>query len=438
MSLKVKSSSQEEQAAPGKNIKKGSFVKLFGLASEKGKHMNQCIAEIIEPYHEGRFAVTVVESEPNENCTAINGQSRSIKIKPMNMRVVCSNCFKDGKDFKVCSLCSIACYCDKSCQIEHWKLKEHKLHCAGKQQHGKESQSPKLIVWDKSMDHPSWSQLSQPSRHNLRELHERSGCRVPWPVSCEPPAMLDCSAPSFFVAHPNMKFRIQMEDMINGGRPEAGNVTFGRMANSRPIPTLTEKVERPIEEYAKKVPYHSPLPIEYGIIGEVIWTKADYEDMDAYFRQSVQKGVLFKKWPGAESVGICPGTGKRVPFSRSKKHLLILCNMMGTVIRDGDVCALTRLMPRILTIEGYHKLLGPDKEDGCIPKRIGGHQKDAKTILTEFYPKQLRIFNANKPKFLTASMAYDIFHQSDYKLYERYLERKMHSRPHPLHISHRS
>lgn len=64
--------------------------------------------------------------------------------------------------------------------------------------------------FEKSMDHPSWSRLTQPQRRALRKHHLRRPC-LAFPVSCETDAMLDPAAPCFLVNHPNMRFKISIQ-----------------------------------------------------------------------------------------------------------------------------------------------------------------------------------------------------------------------------------
>ncbi len=242
-------SKQDDRHAPGKNLSVGSIVRLCGLTSPKGQKMNESVAEIVDGHREDRFGVKIIQ----DNGKNANGHDKenAIRIKTMNMRLVCSNCFQDKKKLQFCILCKIVGYCGKQCQADHWKLegpRQHKRHCAGKKNKsrgrasgdksdssspgfpnvmqaqelqqrqsqnqfsedcargfGKFSASPN-IKWAKSMDHPSWSKLTQPIRHCLRRHHARSSCVVPWPVCVETPAMLDDPYPSFLIVHPNQRF----------------------------------------------------------------------------------------------------------------------------------------------------------------------------------------------------------------------------------------
>ena len=456
---KGKDASKNMQAL-GKNLSDGSIVRLSGLMSAKGQKMNGSVAEIVGDHREGRFDIKMIESDAGIDIDTGSGTTSGTRIKTMNMRIVCSYCFKDKKKFQYCVLCKCACYCNKGCQANHWKQtgpRQHKLHCTGKKaaagrptgkpknkpraandddDKGYENlysawtnRLPKELAWKKSMDHPSWSNLTQPTRHALRKLHERSGCVVPWPVCCETPAMLD-DLPSFLISHPNMKFEIIL---INIPGVSQLPILREKAPTYAPHPSQVGSVLH--GGYFEKVPFHSPLPVRYAIIGEVVWTKHDYEDFEHYFDDPMRKGALFE-WPGAEAVGICPGTGKRVKYSYTKKHLLIVCNMYGQAIRGSSFNLLSRLMPRILTIEGYYKMLGPDKRDRCVPAVVKHGRGPWETSQEEFYPKQLEFVNSTvrgqgypstaangAPMF--ASRAYDRYHASgEYTKYERYMENK--------------
>jgi hypothetical protein len=194
----------------------------------------------------------------------------------------------------------------------------------------------------------------------------------------------------------------------------------------------------------QQVPYHMPMPTQYVIIGEAIWTKEDYDDFKSYFDDPERKGRLFD-WPGVECVGICPGTGERVQYSRNKKHLLVVCNMYGQALRGTSLNLCSRLMPRILTLKGYHKMLGEEKEDRCIPSRRGGFESGGTGDgYDEFYPTQMIAMSTYRgyvPPYpgapMQASYSYDRYHASgEYTKYERYIEMnraggtgKIHLRP---------
>ncbi len=182
------------------------------------------------------------------------------------------------------------------------------------------------------------------------------------------------------------------------------------------------------------------MPTQFAIVGEVIWTKYDYADFKQYYDDPDKKGRLFD-WPGAEVVGICPGTGKQVEYSHTTTHLLVVCNMYGSAIRGNSVNILSRLMPRILTLEGYYRMLGPTKKDRRMESFRAASRVNGEAMINsekEFYPEELRSMNmmrgyssmakggARHSTPMTASMAYDRYHASgEYTQYERYMEGKV-------------
>jgi hypothetical protein len=170
------------------------------------------------------------------------------------------------------------------------------------------------------------------------------------------------------------------------------------------------------EEYFTQVPLHTPHQVIFAVIREVIWTKQDFDEFSDFYK--TEPGKLFD-WPGAECVAICPGTGEKVPYSRTEKHLLVACNLQGNVIRGTTLHGLTRIMPRILTIKGYEKMMGPSGDHRCV--MISKKEKSVGTEKVEFYPTAFRLMKGKG--VMTASQAYDEFHSSGlYKGFERLLD----------------
>jgi hypothetical protein len=170
------------------------------------------------------------------------------------------------------------------------------------------------------------------------------------------------------------------------------------------------------EEYFTHVPLHSPSQVVYAVIREVIWTKPDFLDFTDFYK--TEPGKLFD-WPGAECVSLCPGTGEQVSYSHTEKHLLVACNLQGNVFRGSTLHGLTRIMPRILTIKGYEKMMGPSGDHRCV--MISKKESSVGTEKVEFYPTALRLMKGNG--VMTASQAYDEFHSSGlYKAFERLLD----------------
>jgi hypothetical protein len=180
---------------------------------------------------------------------------------------------------------------------------------------------------------------------------------------------------------------------------------------------LREDVSRGhAEGYFTQVPLHTPDQVVYAVIGEVVWTKPDFLDFTDFFKN--EPGKLFD-WPGAECVPICPGTGEKVSYSRTEKHLLVACKLMGNVYRGSTLHAVSRIMPRILTIKGYEKMMGPSGDHRCVT--ISKKESSVGKEKVEFYPTAFRLMKGNG--VMTASQAYDEFHGSGlYKAFERLLD----------------
>ena len=173
-------------------------------------------------------------------------------------------------------------------------------------------------------------------------------------------------------------------------------------------------------EYCTQVPMHTPHLVVFAVIREVTWNKVDFDDFADFYKS--EPGSLFD-WPGAECIPICPGTGEKVPYSQTQKHILVACNLQGTVIRGSALNGLTRIMPRILTFKGYEKMMGPSvytsgDDHRCVmisKKEPGTPEK------VELYPTALRLMKGNH--VMPASMAYDEFHTNGlYKAFERMLD----------------
>lgn len=312
----------------------------------------------------------------------------------------------------------------------------------------------------KSKDHPSWKKLTQPQRQALRKYHLSNGCKEAWPVSCETPAMIDPPSPCFLISHPNMRFKASLEELPGGftmqyERDNTSELNGKKAPIGRMIPVSVSaewtgpevlagfKLDLTIafiilflypyfmqllredltgvnaEEYFTRVPLHTPHQVVYAVIREVVWTKADFIDLAGFYKN--EPGKLFD-WPGAECVPICPGTGEKVPYSRTEKHLLVACTLQGNVIRGTTLCGLTRIMPRILTIKGYEKMMGPSGDHRCVTiskREMTSGGVGAEKV--EFYPTAFRLMKGKG--VMTASDAYDEFHGSGlYKAFERMMD----------------
>lgn len=352
----------------GKDLFVGSTVRLCNLTSERGKELNDRSATIVGSLREGRYDVRLIVAEDGNNVPAKTAKHPSEKlkrIKPSNMRVVCTACFSDQKIFCICSKCKIAAYCNETCQHMHWKKKPygHKQQCKLLLQ--QKDQGTALTVY-----HPSWAKLSLKQRRFLEELHVECGCNMAWPVSgLETSAML-CPvpnfAPCFLTNHPNMRFKVSLQELQGEG-------------DSKYIVPLIQEDMGTVEKkmYYKQVPPHSISPVTYAVVGEVSWTRRDYDFWGKCHASPDTRGEFAEAWPGGGCVGLCPGTGAAVPCSSTEKHLLVVSFLTAIA---GHPKPLMRMLPRILSIEGYKKLVkGNDDDIVCV------HGQDMK-----FYPDGLR------------------------------------------------
>jgi hypothetical protein len=366
---------------PGEDLKVGSTVKLCHLTSERGKELNESVALILDELTKDRHNIDILPS------------NNKMRVQPKNLRVVCSSCHADKEAFHICSQCQIATYCDKDCQRSHWKKQGHKQEC-------NERKSQK-----DGLSHSTWKTLTIQQRTELREHHKKTGCQTPWPVTgVETPAMLFCPMPCFLTCHPNMRFKVSMVPMpggfvmhytgisdANGERAPHGNV----------LPILKEDMLRgdgPLdpEEYFTQVPIHTPFQVVYAVIAEVLWTQMDYADMKPFYGTEVGR---YFEWPGVDCIGICPGTGRKVPFSMTEKHFLVACVLQGTVLQQGQLISPTRIMPRILTKEGYERLMGPPGPHRQVSRVVNGESRES----VDFYPTAFSDIAKKNAAFLTAS-----------------------------------
>jgi hypothetical protein len=262
--------------------------------------------------------------------------------------------------------------------------------------------------------------LTSQQRTELRKHHEKDGCQTPWPVTgLETPAMLFFPMPCFLAAHPNMRFNVAMVRMPDGfvthyANPEISDANGKRAPHGDVLPILKEDMWREDPaKYRTEVPTHMPFPVVYAIIGEVLCTQRDYADMKPYCKEV---GQHFE-WPGVDCIGICPGTGRKVPFGMTEKHFLVANVIQGTVIQEESLISFTRIVPRILTKEGYERRMGPPGPHRQVSYTVNGEIRDH----IEFYPDAF----SEMPFFDTASKAYDHFHSTGlYNAFERWVDTK--------------
>jgi hypothetical protein len=173
------------------------------------------------------------------------------------------------------------------------------------------------------------------------------------------------------------------------------------------------------DQYLCEVPTHLPIRTVFAVFGEVVWTKSCLRGLKDFYDHggSGGNGARFA-WPGGDACGICPGTGKRIEPDGKTRHLLLACEMAGVAngprsrafaeiisprlhlreyiselllsyaemsagfasrrgglmtagtflhrYRRGDEpCLLYRIIPRVLTREGYEVLMGGPSSQVC-------------------------------------------------------------------------
>mmetsp|Transcript_36286 Transcript_36286/g.116245 ORF Transcript_36286/g.116245 Transcript_36286/m.116245 type:complete len:329 (-) Transcript_36286:217-1203(-) len=274
-------------------------------------------------------------------------------------------------------------------------------------------------------DHRSWKTLPAHIRRDLRLFHQRCGCETPWPVTLETPAMLQMTwAPSFLTAHPNMRFRVVLKPLPsftmryhdNG----ASELTGRQFPKGRSVPVL-EEFSAAAGSF-KVVPPHQPVLMSFAVVGECVWTRACAIEMCDFYGSEANRGALFD-WPDGNAVPVCPATGDTVTPDQRTVHLLVACNVAGSSVATGDATRqLTRIIPRVLTIDGYKRMFATKDhqqvDDNDVPRT---HDRRARV---DFYPTAMRaMLSGGKCRVLPASALWAEWHANGYYLaYERGLE----------------
>ena len=138
-----------------------------------------------------------------------------------------------------------------------------------------------------------------------------------------------------------------------------------------------------LRQYKTRVPPHSPPIVTFGVIGYCVWTRACQQQMTQFFQ--ARPGDLFQ-CPGGECVGVCPSTGTEIPCDGQTKHLLVATMQQGTVIRGSTIEMLTRVMPRVLTLEGYEAMMGPAGDHRRVKFQVN---TTGEVQTQEFYPTRV-------------------------------------------------
>lgn len=369
----------------------GTTVRLDGL---KTACFNNRIGTIERGLFDERVVVALRQTESESACT--------IKVKPVNLVPVCSNCSSVDEGLSRCNGCKTAQYCGVKCQKAHWKA-GHCTECAGlRQSNPSDSADDKKCV-----DHASWKQLDPLQRQMLRDKHAQYGCSVPWPIAGETPAMLQAS--SFLSAHPEMVFHVtavqsssylRATDVTASHRgPAAPNALFILREDPGVDYGSTDgKLNAAGERYHARIPPHLPCPMKFCVVGEVTWTAKSKFIMDGYYHPDGRNKSAFCRWPGGNVVAVCPGTGKIVQPSTKERHLLVAQRLQGMTMGNGDGSRMNlvdRIMPRILTMRGYDEIMDKNPSSRVVETmKTVGHGQPVQSRL-EFYPYIVRTLSDN-------------------------------------------
>jgi len=360
---------------------------------------------------------------------------QSTLSKVVKTKVCCANCGKIG-GLLLCSRCQEVSYCDRQCQLGHWK--DHKAFChkhAVRKRDNKESdigpQDDKNQAKEE-LGHSSWARLNVETRRNLIKFH-REGNWKPWPVTAETPAMLNHPSYSFLTAHPDMKFRALVQAPPHSFKtsyddPTESNV-HGKIfqPGQAPFLLLREIVSPPGP--TNKVPLHNfGTSTEFLLVAEVRYTNMCEMALKDFYSHK-NKGRMFD-WPGIDAIETCPGTGERIPTHSKELRLLAAFQMHGYFISGGSLHKLTRVIPRILTMNGLNRLFGctPPGSPNRVACYTGTGGCPGCDDMQDIYPDLLRRFAGQKPrkeprKPPTANNAWEAFHEDGrYCAYERFVD----------------
>jgi hypothetical protein len=102
----------------------------------------------------------------------------------------------------------------------------------------------------------------------------------------------------------------------------------------------------------------------------------------------------------------------------TEKYFLVANVIQGTVIQQEKLISPTRIVPRILTNEGYERLMGPPGPHRQVSRVVKGEIREQ----VEFYPNAFSDMTTRNPAYFTVSMAYDQFHSTGlYSTSERWV-----------------
>jgi len=336
-------------------------------------------------------------------------------------KVCCSNCSSIGH-LMTCKGCEKTAYCSRQCQRDHWK--KHRVECKkyGTQKEKKTTKNDECVG-----QHPSWKRLNIETRKNLLAFHQEQNW-THWPVTAETSAMLNHPCYSFLTMHPEMMFSAAAEApphsfRISYADASCSNV-HGKMFPPGQAPFLLLREQRSPDT----VPLHDMGKcMEFCLVAEVRYTNICQLSFTDYYNHQ-NKGRMFD-WPGVEAVETCPGTGNRVVPCRTHIHVLAAFQMHGFYVQGDTHHPFSRVIPRIITKEGLHRL-APSGSPCRMSSYSGPGALPGCETLQDVYPDLLRRFAGQKnvrkdPKHPpTAYHAWEAWHESGrYCAYERRVDK---------------
>ena len=219
--------------------------------------------------------------------------------------------------------------------------------------------------------HPSWQRLNGRARKELATYHSEDGAALtgaawaPWPLTkAEVPAMLCYPLYSFLAMHPAQRYKATVLALPTFRMSYSGPSDFTGAEVFPPHQHCLVLREDLAHADARRVPGHDMGKwMEHCLVGECRFTVSCQMSFASFYSSADNKGRFFD-WPGGEAVGICPGTGADVFPSAKERVLLVATQMCGFRLDGGAATCLTRIIPRILTLAGYERLMGEKEEEG--------------------------------------------------------------------------
>ena len=327
----------------------------------------------------------------------------TVRIRHTLVTPCCNYCYATKQTGGVskllkCARCKVATYDSTACQKAHWS--QHKKLCKklvadqNRVKNVRKEFVNEHCSTVKKISHSSWKTHSKAIRTHLKRMHQFCNCSVPWPLTHEVSAMIQdnggaLGGPSYFTCHPNQRFSTTVL-----------KIESKRTGKTRHCMVLRESPERichdanvTMEEVCSAVPLHTPMVQEMFVLGEVIYTPNCARMLTMHYR--LYPGQLFQ-WPTGETIGVCVGTGEKIKPDKKTIHLMVTWSMFGSVRNGETEHVMNRVFPRILTVEGYEKIVGgqPTDPHRCIKsveRESDGSEKANTSTNIPFYPDFVRL-----------------------------------------------